>query len=238
MNKILEYPNVEELSKSNRPETETEASRIRIAFSLLAFSSVLAVVLVIKPWGPTTAYLGTFLYFGLISTYIAMRRDILLCRILITCMIAGVLELYADWYIIEVKPTLIYAPEGPFIVTSPFYMPFSWAIVLFLIAVIGRWIDKKRGLFAAIFLCLLIGLIGMPTFEYLAADAGWWHYFGVRAFGNAPFYLILGHPLIMASLPLFMRIIEKRGFLVSSAAGIGLGVWIFVAFRIGLLFFG
>jgi hypothetical protein len=219
-------------------QAATETSRIRFAAFIFTALLVCFVISSLSPWGPTTAYLSFFLALGLIVGYIAFKRDALLGRVFFFTMVAGFLELYSDWYIIVKAPSLRYVQEGPFIASSPFYMPFSWAVVLFLLAVIARWIDRRWGLAAAIFANIALGLT-LPVCEYLAVAARWYFYFGVPAIGNvAPFYLLVAEPLIIASLPLSMRVIEKRGLPAAAVAGVGLGVWLYVTLRIGLFFFG
>ncbi len=49
---------------------------------------------------------------------------------MIVAIVAGWVELLADWWLVSKTGTLVYYPGGPFILRSPLYMPFAWGIVL------------------------------------------------------------------------------------------------------------
>jgi len=191
----------------------------------------------LHPWGWWTAALITAFASVLIGGFIAVRRDALLFRFLMVAAVAGWVELLTDWYFIEVVPALVYPWEGPFVASSPLYMPFAWMIVLWPLGLVARWMDRRWGIAAATICVCLIGGLNMPFFEYLAERAGWWHYEGVLGIGNVPFFVIVAEALTAAALPLAFRITERRRHLVAIGVGTALGMWIFVAAQIGFALF-
>ena len=80
--------------------------------------------------GPTSAYIITIGGFIVYLAYALMSKNLLLQKLLLFGIVAGVLELWADHYSVATIKTLIYPPGEDIIVSSPTYMPFSWAIAL------------------------------------------------------------------------------------------------------------
>jgi hypothetical protein len=220
-------------------DSTADAETTRIRFALLTIGIVLVGVVAasLHPWGWWTAALVTGFTSVLIGGFIAVRRDALLFRFLVMAAVCGWVELFADWYFIDVVPALVYQPQGPFVASSPLYMPFGWMLLLWQLGLVGRWMDRRWGLAAATIGVGLIGGLNGPFYEYLAERAGWWHYEGVSGIGNAPFFVMVAEALTVAALPLAFRITERRGHLAAIGVGIALGGWIFVAAKIGFALF-
>lgn len=217
---------------------DIESNRFRFALLSLGVTFAGAIAACLHPWGWWTAALIAAVGSVLICGFIAVSRDALSFRFFVVTAIAGWLELLADWYFVDVIPALVYAPEGPFVVSSPLYMPFAWLVMLWPLGVVARWMDRNWGLAAATVAVCLIGGLNLPLYEYLAEQAGWWHYEGVSGIGNAPFFVILAEALVIGALPLAFRITEKTSHLAAIGVGTALGAWIFVAARIGFAVFG
>jgi len=217
---------------------DAETTRVRFAVLTIGIVFVGVIAASLHPWGSWTAALITAFASLLIGGFIAIRRDALLFRFLVVTAVCGWVELLADWYFIEVVPALVYQPEGPFVASSPLYMPFAWMMMLWSLGLVARWMDRRWGLAAATIGVCLIGGLNMPLYEYLAEQAGWWYYEGVSGIGNAPFFVMVAEALTAAALPLAFRITERRRHLVVAiGVGAALGAWIFVAAQIGFALF-
>jgi hypothetical protein len=233
---LLAPPNP--VAENANSTADAETARIRFALLTIGIVFVGVVAASLHPWGWWTAALIIAFPSVLIGGFIAVRRDALLFRFLVVAAVCGWVELYADWYIIEVVPVLVYQPQGPFVASSPLYMPFGWMVVVWQLGLVGRWMDRRWGLAAATIGVCLIGGLNWPFYEYLAERAGWWHYEGVSGIGNAAFFAIVAEALFVAALPLAFRITERRGPLVAIGVGTALGAWTFVAAKISLALFG
>lgn len=232
---VVAPPNPVAENANSTPDAET--TRIRFVLLTIGILFVGAVAASLHPWGWWTAALITAFVSVLIGGFIAVCRDALLFRFLVVAAVCGWVELFADWYFIEVVPALVYPPQGPFVASSPLYMPFGWLVVLWQLGLVARWMDRRWGLAAATIGACLIGGLNMPFYEYLAERAGWWHYQGVSGIGNAPFFVIVAEALTVAALPLAFRITERKRPLVAIGVGTALGAWIFVAAQIGFALF-
>jgi hypothetical protein len=158
--------------------------------------------------------------------FVARRRDGLLARLLVLSLLAGWIELLADHWLVRYSGTLDYLPGGPFVLSSPLYMPFGWAGALFQLAYLGVRLAERRPVWLA---CLLVGLVGainIPIYEHCARAAGWWAYKNTPMLGNAPHYIILGELLAVLLLPLVARAAARRPLGWSVAFGVGYGLWL------------
>jgi len=158
--------------------------------------------------------------------FVARRRDPLLGRLLVMCLVAGFVELLADHWLVRSSGTLDYAPGGPFILTSPLYMPFGWAGALLQLAYLGVRLGQRLPAWGA---CLIVGLVGainIPIYEHCARAAGWWAYKNTPMLGNAPHYIILGELLAVLLLPLFARVAVRKPLGWSAALGVAYGLYL------------
>jgi hypothetical protein len=81
-------------------------------------------------------------------------------------LVAGVVELWADWVHVTQLHTLVYTDYFGFrLLASPAYMPVAWCIM---VAHLPAWLTVA--------LLSLLGLSLPPWYEQLAAPAQAWHY--------------------------------------------------------------
>jgi|CXWL01.1.fsa_nt_gi hypothetical protein len=166
---------------------------------------------------------------SLMLGYFCLRHpEPLFARLLVFGLAIGFTELLNDTWLID-KSILIYDPGGPFIIDTPLYMPFCWALIFVTNGTIAVWLFQKLngGIKAALAMALLSGMY-IPGFEALAAKAFWWHYENVSMFfGLAPNFVVLGEALLALPLPLMCVTLARRHFGVSVGLGIveGLVVW-------------
>lgn len=175
-------------------------------------------------WPTATGLVGLVLALDLV--FILRRRDGLLGRLLVLCLVAGFVELAADHWLVRWSGTLDYTPGGPYVLSSPLYMPFGWACALLQLAYLGVRVGQRLPLWAACVVAGLVGAINIPVYEHCARAAGWWAYKNTPMLGNAPHYIILGELAAVSLLPLFARAAARRPIGWSVALGLGYGLYL------------
>lgn len=121
-------------------------------------------------------------------------------------LVAGVLELFADYMLVHWLPTgqLIYLTSDAILLASPIYMPLAWACVIVefgyvpirVYSLMRRSSPAPGPAAAAIAASLVGGLVAggsIGLYEYFAFRAGWWKY--------APAHIMIG-PYCAAFIPL------------------------------------
>jgi hypothetical protein len=167
---------------------------------------------------------------AILLVFIFLKKDRLLGQLFVFGLAAGFTELPSDHFSVATIQALVYAPDGPFIWTSPLYMPFSYVVVLVQIGYLGYWLSGRCGLWMG---CLLTGLFGglnVPLYEYLAKFAGYWTYRNCRMILDAvPYYIIVGEFLFALVLPLLVRCFAKARWSTIVLLGVAEGIWMYVA---------
>lgn len=205
----------------------------RLVFVLVTIG--LSLVLDLFAWGLHTGWIGaafiTFLLNALILYHIVKSRDFLLGRLYLFGLLVGFGELPTDHLAVSVQQTLVYAPNEPFIWDSPFYMPFSWSIVMVQIGYLAYWMTERWGLTKACLLTGAFGAINLPTYEFIAKQAGFWYYKDcwMVFFDTTPVYVILGEFFITLVLPFFVVRVVKSSMPVILAWAAGQAAWMYVA---------
>jgi hypothetical protein len=161
------------------------------------------------------------------------HRSRWLLNLTVSGIVAGTVELAADAWLVEATGTLVYPASCPTIACSPAYMPAAWFGMLSCGSALGVALRKRWSLVpASIAVALALGVY-IPSYEALAAHAGWWHYRGSTiSFGYVPAYIVLGE--VLMGLPLVLlteRLIHART-LAAAALGAGLGLWIFASYAL------
>ena len=190
--------------------------------------------------GWISATLAAAFGFALESLWIIWRRG---PRFSVHCwsfgLIAGFVELAADRWLVERLGVLVYAPGGPFVLSSPLYMPFAWGGMLQAGLLLGLWLERRWSLpVACLCTAVLFGLY-LPLFEHLAHGSSWWSYRRTPLLaGTTPWFIVLGEILIGASLPLFARWLARDKRRWSPLVGVAAGIWIGVAYALAWSFVG
>ncbi|HLO86052.1 MAG TPA: hypothetical protein VK203_13740 [Nostocaceae cyanobacterium] len=159
-------------------------------------------------------------------------RDSLLAKYLLFGIAAGFTELLADSWLVQNTGTLVYITGGPFIISSPLYMPFAWANVLIYLGCIGYWFSERFGLAIACLLTAVIGVINIPLYEQWAKGANWWFYQHTPMLGNAPIYIILGEFILALAIPYLLHWLKKAHWGWCVGLGIIQGLWIWCAYAL------
>jgi hypothetical protein len=227
-------------------EAENDARRIKFVLftiGVLLFVNISASLIPSTKWWKSAVF-AVALNLSLYAAYTARYRDWKLLRWLVVVVVAGFVELVADWWLVmRAGPildgvqtgNLIYG-EMPKIWKSPAYMPLAWAGVLVQIMALGVWLRGRLGMVKATLITALIGGINIPVYEMIARWAEWWIYVHVpMAVKNAPWYIIVGE--FLCCLPLVWigvraeRARVDRLILLGVLAGAGIFVAYWVAFQ-------
>jgi hypothetical protein len=178
--------------------------------------------------GPVTASIITYGLYSFYWFYTIRTRNLLVLRLLIFGTIAGFLELFTDYYLVDVINSLVYPGNEPMIWSSPAYMPFAWSNVLLQLSFIGVLLTSRFGLVRASIILGIAGGMYIPTYEHFAKDAGWWIYnANTPMLFNAPLYVIICEALISVALPGIVYYSEHNKLKKTFTLGLAAGIWIF-----------
>lgn len=218
--------------------TLSKAEKLRdiVVFSTMGLAvGVLVLCAFVWP-GWEGAFIWGFLFFAVYSIYAWIAKDRLMWRFIIFSLIAGFVELIADWWLVVHTKTLIYPAGEPMIWESPAYMPFAWAVVLVQIGYIGYIIHQRSNLKIATIAVGVLGCIVIPFYEYLAINAGWWSYVNAPLWGIVPKYIYIAEGLLMLTIPDLFDRSDKASPVKLTILGIvqGLVMWVacIIAFEI------
>jgi hypothetical protein len=187
--------------------------------------------------GWLSAFLLATGMFTVLAVYAYLAADAFLAHLLLFGIIAGIVELAADCWLVLHTGTLVYPAQEPMIACSPLYMPFAWAVVLVQVGYLGWLISSKESLAETVIITFFIGVLFIPVFEHFASGAGWWYYRDVGMLGKTPYYIIIGEGMICATLPVLFRIQAHRRAAVAAVFGVAQGLWIWAAYVISFNLF-
>lgn len=167
------------------------------------------------------------------SVMLLRRRSSWLVNVTVLGVVAGFVELIADAWLVHGTQTLVYPQSGPFLFASPAYMPLAWFGMLSACVAFGITLRKRFSLvFSSIAAALAFGVY-VPTYEALAAYAGWWHYRHVEwSLGPVPGYIVLGEVLMAVPIVFLTERLMHARTLTAMAYGMGLGWWIFASYAL------
>lgn len=186
--------------------------------------------------GPASAAIVTYILFAAYVGHAVITKNPLMIRLVIFGLIAGILELPTDDYLVTTIDSLVYPGDEPMIWSSPLYMPLAWANVLIQLGYWGLLLARWKGIGLASLILAIAGGMYIPLYEHLAKDAGWWWYnLNTTMVFNAPVYVILCEALISLSLPLALHWSIDRKLKWTFAIGIAEGIWIFISAVIAYL---
>lgn len=199
----------------------TRADRWLLGWVAVNLAVFLHVALLAPSLPLAYAYNGLLYAIGGVLAYLdrTIRRAFLLGTV------AGVVELAADHFLVEVASVLVYPEYLPFLLSSPLYMPLAWAIVTTQLGYLALRLDEEFGPRAAALGPAVLAMVLMGFYESYAYDAGLWAYEGgpLLAIGHAPLFIVLAEGLMFATVGYWLRRGPLRG-------GIGFGVTIGVSY--------
>ena len=172
------------------------------------------------------------------SAYVLLRRDMLMATLMVFGLVAGFAELFSDHYAI-VTGSLVYPKEGPFLWTSPLYMPFSWVFTFAQLGYLAVYIRQRNGLVLSIIAMAFIGGSSIPIYEYLAKNAEFWYYQKVpMLWSSVPIYVIASEAFLAISLPFLAARLQPEKWALAALLGLIQGAWIYLGLRVALYLFG
>jgi len=206
--------------------------KVEAVFIISSMIVTLAVTLLSAhyKWGYQSAFFLAVGMYAILLTFAFVTSDDYLKKLLIFGLIAGVVELIADKWLVQNIQSLVYPENEPKLWCSPNYMPFAWAVVLVQVGYLGWLISTKEKMIEAMILCLIIGICFIPVFEQCAYFANWWYYNPCKMLFNTPWYIIVSEGLICFFLPVMFFYMSRRRWLMPVLFGIGEGLWIFVSY--------
>jgi len=148
-------------------------------------------------------------------------------KLVLFCVGFGVVELIADALCVEVTKTLDYSvARSPMILSSPWWMPVSWALVACQVMLISDAAAVRFGPHWRIVCGSLLAFAMLAFHEDAAFRADWWRYQDCFMVGKAPVYVLLAELLIGGMLAwcmgqLNVDVRTKRIPLLIALAGVG-----------------
>ena len=134
----------------------------------------------------------------------------------------GVVELVADDLCVRCTGTLDYSvAHSALLFVSPWWMPFSWAVVAVQMSVPGAAAIRCFGVVRGALLTGLLGSLLIPFYEEMAFGANWWRYRACLRLVHTPVYIIVAEALIGVGLA-FMGTYALRARSVRGALALGL----------------
>lgn len=140
------------------------------------------------------AVLGTAAMFGVTALLVLalllggglVTRQDRLAWLLPFGLVAGVLELWADWVHVRYMHSLIYSDDFGFrLLASPWYMPLGWWITVVQFGYLALRLRDVWSPVRVVVVLVLLGICLPPWYEELAARAHAWRY--------TPHGPVLGH---------------------------------------------
>lgn len=182
---------------------------------LLGVTAVLVILFLLLAWRVTDSpRLGWLLLFGLV---------------------AGVLELAADWYHVARLGSLVYTDYFGFrLLASPSYMPVGWWLTAVQFGYIALRLSDAWGRSVALAGVALLGTTVPPWYEELAAAAKAWHYTGSGpSLSETPLWVIVTYGGVMLSIGATALLYRERAWTRAIGAGVAAGAGIFLAGLLG-----
>jgi hypothetical protein len=143
----------------------------------------------------------------------------------------GWTELCADAWLVQHTQTLVYPAGGPFVWTSPLYMPFAWGGLLTSNVLLGVILHRRTSLLTASLLVTALTGLYIPLYEYLAHASGWWSYRDTPMLLDVvPLYIVLGETIVGMPLVWIGVRLEQVTAVGAAMLGCAVGLLIFVAY--------
>ena len=126
-------------------------------------------------------------------------------KLILFCLGFGAIELIADALCVEVTKTLDYSvARSPMILSSPWWMPVSWALVACQVMLISGAAAERFGEKSRVLSGAGLAFMMLAFHEDAAFRADWWRYQDCFMVGKAPVYVFLAELLIGGMLAWIM----------------------------------
>src|ERR1035438_4112855 len=201
-----------------------ERARLRVVLATVVINVVAVALLVFAPWSNWRTGLALNLFDNfLLLSFVCLRRDILIARLLMFGLAVGFAELPADAWLVRHTHTLDYsAGGGPMLWCSPIWMPFAWQIVAVQFGYLGLRLRERFG-GAGLLIIGALGAVNIPYYEEMARRIHWWTYSGCRMISFTPYYIIAGELLIAVAFALLVKNFRRAGAAKAALTGVAGG---------------
>lgn len=188
----------------NRSIGLTKTDRRILGWWIVNLVVFLHVVLFETPLWVTYVYNGLLYAIGAVISYYSKPVR----NVFVLATVAGILELGVDHVLVSFTETLVYPESLPMLVSSPLYMPLSWAIATTHLGYIGLRLSQIYGRKAAAIGPSLAALLLIGFYEYGAFHAGIWEYVDapLLLLGHVPLYIVVAEGIMFATLHEFVRL--------------------------------
>lgn len=106
-----------------------------------------------------------------------ITRSPMLAWLLLAGIVAGILELWADWIHVEYTRALVYTNFFGFrLLASPSYMPIGWCVTVAQFGYVALRLHRFWPTWLVVAVMSVLGLVLPPWYEELAAPAHAWYY--------------------------------------------------------------
>lgn len=214
-------------------EAARERGRLAVVLATVAINVVAVSLLSFAPWSDwrTGAALNV-VDNSLLIGFALLRWDGLLGRLMLFGLVAGIVELAADAWLVDGTRTLDYSVGGgPMIWRSPIWMPLAWEVVAVQFGYIGLRLRERFGRIGLLLVAIL-GAVNIPFYEEMARKTHWWQYSGCRMLSFTPWFIIVGEFGIALALALLASTLRRGSWRTAVAAGVGAGLSIFVCYAV------
>lgn len=215
----------------------TTADRLVVGSMLLTLSGIILGALLAEPnaFGVTAVLVILVLLAGW-----GITRDERLGWLLLAGLVAGVLELWADWVHVEYFKSLVYTDYFGFrLLASPSYMPVGWWLTVTQFGYLALRLGDRWPGWRSAGLITLLGMTLPPWYEEFAAPARAWHYTtSGPMLSNTPLWIIFtygGCMLVTAVMALLLFRPGNWGRAVLAGLFIGAGIMFSGVFWFSLL---
>jgi hypothetical protein len=213
-----------------------ERARLRIVLATVVINIVGVALLVLAPWSNWRTGLALNLLDNfLLLSFIFLRRDLLIARLMVFGLAVGFAELPADAWLVLHTRTLDYSiGGGPMLWCSPAWMPFAWEIVAVQFGYLGLRLWERFGGLGLLMIGGL-GAVNIPYYEEMARRIHWWTYSGCRMISFTPYYIVLGEAGIAIALALLAVQLRRGTWKKAAIAGLAGGLAIFICYALAYL---
>ena len=204
--------------------------RLNFVLGTMGFSLLSSVVSALFRLGPVAAWVSAVLVVVALVGDAGVSGDAFFRRLLVFGTVVGFGELLSDRFAVVTTGTLVYPQVGPFLLSSPAYMPLAWIAIMAQLGTLAEAATRKWSLPWATLGLMVVGGVNIPFYETLARRAGFWVYQNTpMIFGATPWYVILGEVLLSATLPLVVRGVLRHGKVGAALLGVAQAAWTYLA---------
>jgi hypothetical protein len=211
-----------------------ERARLRVVLATIVVNVVAVAALTLAPWSDWRSGLALNLVDNaLLLAHCLRHRDRFLIHLMAFGLVAGVVELAADAWLVASTGTLDYSiGGGPMLWRSPAWMPLAWEVVAVQFGYLGLRLVERFGILGFALIAAL-GAVNIPYYEEMALRIHWWRYSGCPMLLHTPWYIIIGEGLIGAAFAGCALPLRRQRLVLTLCMGVAAGAAIFAGYLIG-----